>query len=334
MAEAEIQKWNDIKADFKDGLLLGNGASMAVHKEFNYGSLFEAAQERGHLTPQVAAIFDAFKVNDFELVLRSLWQAKVVNEKLGERVTKVVEAYHEVRTALIATVRDVHISHEDALPHLEPIYTFMHQFKTVVSLNYDLLVYWALMQSHGELGIWIKDCFGKGGAFADDWEARREPYYADGTTLVFYPHGNLVLARNFDQSERKITTKGFQDLLGQILAEWENEEAVPLFVCDGTSDHKVKSIAGSSYLQTVYREVLPKMGQSLTIYGWAIADQEEHILQKLKQARPHRIAVSVFQKEEAYMERVRNKLRGAGLPVPVFFDSASPGCWNNPDVTQ
>jgi len=326
----KIHQWNDIKDSFTDGLLLGNGSSMAIHPDFGYGSLFEAAQENGHLTAPVAAVFDAFGVNDFELVLRRLWQAKVVNFTLDVPAGPVEEAYLQVRTALIATVRDVHITHEDALTHLKPIYTFMHTFKTVVSLNYDLLVYWAVMQSRGDLGNWLKDCFGKGGAFPDEWEYMRRPYYAAGATLVFYPHGNLVLARDFDESERKISTGGFQDLLGQILDEWESGKAVPLFVCDGTSEQKVKSISGSSYLQRVYREVLPAMGDSLVIYGWAMGEQEAHILQKLKQGRPQRIAVSVYQGNEQYMRHVADKLQEANLPEPVFFDSASPGCWHNP----
>lgn len=329
-----IYKWTDIKGDFTDGLVLGNGASMAIHQGFGYGSLFEAARENGHLTTPVAAVFDAFGVNDFELVLRRLWQAKVVNTTLSVPAGPVEEAYLQVRTALIATVRDVHISHDDAFKHLKPIYTFLHTFKTVVSLNYDLLVYWAVMQSRGELGNWLKDCFGKGGAFADDWENMRRPYYASGATLVFYPHGNLVLARDFDETERKISAGGFQDLLSQILDEWESEKTVPLFVCDGTSEQKVKSITGSSYLQRVYREVLPVMGDSLVVYGWAMGEQEAHILQKLKQGNPKRIAVSVYQENEAYMRHVSDKFREAHLPDPVFFNSSSPECWCNPPATE
>lgn len=325
----EIKQWNDIKHDFTDGLLLGNGASMAIHDRFGYGSLFEAARTNGHLTEPVAAVFDAFGVHDFELVLRRLWQAKVVNTTLSVPAGPVEDAYYQVRNALIATVRDVHISHDDAYPHLKPIYTFMHTFKTVVSLNYDLLVYWAVMQSRGDIGNWLKDCFGKGGVFMDDWENMRRPYYAAGATLVFYPHGNLVLARDFDETERKISTGGFQGLLDQILAEWESESTVPLFVCDGTSEQKVKSIGGSDYLQRVYREVLPAMGDSLVVYGWAMGEQEAHILQKLTQGRPKRIAVSVYQQNEVYMRHVADKLREANLPEPVFFDSASPGCWHN-----
>ena len=326
-----MNKWNDIKEYFTDGLLLGNGASMAVHQGFGYSSLFEAARQNGHLTAQVAAVFNAFGTRDFELVLRRLWQAKIVNTILSIPAGKVEESYLQVRTALIATVRDVHISHEEALKHLTPIYTFMSNFKTVVSLNYDLLVYWAVMQSREELKNWLKDCFGNGGIFLDDWKRLRERYNADGSTLVFYPHGNLMLARDFNGIERKISTRGYQNLLGQILDEWESGATVPLFVCDGTSEQKLNSICSSSYLQRTYLEVIPSMNRSLVIFGWAIGDQETHILKKIKQANPTCIAVSVYCEDKLFMQHVQKRLQDEGLPEPYFFDSASPGCWNTPE---
>ena len=55
---AEIYQWNDIKERFKHGLLLGNGASIAVHEGFAYPSLYEAARANNHLTEQVTGIFD------------------------------------------------------------------------------------------------------------------------------------------------------------------------------------------------------------------------------------------------------------------------------------
>jgi hypothetical protein len=324
-----LYQWSDIKEHFSDALLLGNGASMAIHRDFGYQSLFEAAQQHQHITPEVATIFTKFGVNDFELVLRRLWQAKVVNETLDISAGPVEEAYTQVRTALIATVRQVHISHDDAAPYLKPIYTFMQGFDTVISLNYDLLVYWAAMASRDSLYSWFKDCFVRG-TFADDWEAMRKPWgRAAGTTLFFYPHGNLALARALDDEEGKIPADG-QDLLSRVLAVWEAGEGVPLFVCEGTSDHKIKSIQGSSYLQRVNREVLPKVPTSITIYGWGIAEQEKHILDRLKQSPCKRVAVSVYNEDQTYIHHAEETLRAAGFPEVVFFDSASPGCWHNP----
>lgn len=55
-----IYQWSDIKENFSDALLLGNGASMAIHRDFGYQSLFEAAQQHQHITPDVATIFTKF----------------------------------------------------------------------------------------------------------------------------------------------------------------------------------------------------------------------------------------------------------------------------------
>ncbi len=325
-----IHQWAEISEDFSDALLLGNGASMAIHQGFGYAGLFQAAQDHGHITPEVAGVFAAFGVNDFELVLRRLWQAKIVNETLGIAAGRVEEAYTQVRTALIETVRQVHISRDDAAIHLKPIYTFMQGFQTVISLNYDLIVYWAAMHSRDELGSWFKDCFGRGGTFADDWKEKREPYgRATGATLFFYPHGNLALARAVDDVEGKISAGG-QDLLSRVLEVWESGGAVPLFVCEGTSEHKVKSIKSSSYLQRVNREVIPDIEQSLVIYGWGLAEQEQHILNALRQSHCKRVAVSVYNGNEEYMRHAEQTLRDIGITEVVFFDSTSPGCWHNP----
>jgi hypothetical protein len=325
-----IHQWLEISKDFTEGLLLGNGASMAIHREFGYEGLFQAARDHGHITPAVAAVFDAFKVNDFELVLRRLWEATVVNKTLDIPAGRVEEAYIQVRTALIATVREVHISHDDVLEHLEPIYMFMKNFKTVISLNYDLIVYWAAMQSQEALGVWFKDCF-LNGSFADDWGRMRKPLgRAMGTTLFFYPHGNLALARGIDDEETKISGRGEEDLLTRVLDVWEQGKKVPLFVCEGTSSHKEKSIKGSAYLRRVNQEVLPLIGDSLVIYGWGMAEQEQHILNSLKKSKCIRAAVSVYNGNKEYMRHAEEALVEAGLKEVVFFDSASPSCWHNP----
>lgn len=323
-----IYQWSELSAHFRDGLLLGNGSSMAIHGGFGYDSLFQAAQDNGHITIDVANVFRAFGVADFELVLRRLWQAKVVNNTLGIPAGQVETAYAQVRDALIATVRDVHITYADAQVYLTPIYTFMSGFKTVVSLNYDLIVYWAAMQGQNTLGNWFKDCFVHS-EFVDDWEAMRAPHYALGSTLFFYPHGNLALIRGLDDQEYKLSNQ-YTDLLTHALNVWQAGDAVPLFVCEGTSDHKLRSIQSSTYLQRVNREVLPKIGDSLVVYGWGMGEQEQHILNRLRQSHCQRVAVSVRQANEAYMRHAEDSLRSIGIQEVVFFDSASPGCWHNP----
>lgn len=328
----EILKWGEIKDGFKDGtLLLGNGASMAIHQPFGYESLRSAAQEAEHITQPVADVFTAFGTDDFELVLRRLWQASLVNQALQVEPGKVEEAYQQVREALISTVRDIHISYDAASPHFEAIYTFMQGFQTVLSLNYDLVGYWAMLAGNQKLGRWFKDGFQKGGVFREDWEKLRQPFGAEGATLMFYPHGNLITARKNNSVERKLSTGGgfSAALLDHILEEWESGEVVPLFVSEGTSDHKKRAIASSEYLARVFWEVIPSIEGPLVIYGWSISDQDDHILEQIKMAQPllSRIAVSVYGQNQEDASRMQSKLEDAGFNELVFFDSSSPGCW-------
>lgn len=328
-----IVQWKTIRDRFNDGLLLGNGASINVHSGFDYASLYEKAVELGNVSDAVHKVFNSFGATDFELVLRHLWQAKLVNEALAIPHGKVELAYADVRAALIKTVRSTHIKHAEAKPHLELIYPFLRGFKTVVSLNYDLVVYWAAMLGNEVLGKWFKDAF-NGRYFRDDWATVREPFgEASGSTLYFYAHGNLVLELAKDGSERKIAGNG-ADLLETILSRWDSGSSVPVFVCEGTSEHKKRAIEASSYLQRVFREVIPSVRESLVIYGWRLGEQDQHIVKQLLICSSvERIAVSVFEEDQSFVQRVKDALESHGFNKEiVFFDSASSGCWNNPAV--
>lgn len=326
----KIVQWEEVGGGFKDSLLVGNGASINVHPGFRYESLHEQAVRLGHVDEAVGSVFASFGTTDFELVLRRLWQASLVNQALGIAPGRVETAYEAVRKALIETVRATHVSHAEAKPHLDRIYPFMQQFRTVISLNYDLIVYWAAMVGNQTLGLWFKDAF-NAGFFREEWEQVRAPYgKAKGSTLFFYPHGNLVLARTTGALERKIAGNG-EHLLEAILARWASGLAIPMFVCEGTSMHKKHSIQESSYLQRVYREVLPEVGDSLVIYGWSLAEQDDHILKQLVRSKAKRIALSVRNDNEGFVKRARDTLAQVGFAGELlFFDSASPGCWNNP----
>ncbi len=60
--------WDQIKDQYSDILVLGNGASVSVHKGFNYKSLKDEAVRNGWLGPNVSKVFDDLRTDDFELV--------------------------------------------------------------------------------------------------------------------------------------------------------------------------------------------------------------------------------------------------------------------------
>lgn len=326
-----IHDWRDISKNFSHTLLVGNGGSVAVHDDFGYTGLFEAAQVNNFIDEKVADVFARFDTNDFELVLRRLWQAKQVNTALEIAVKEVDDAYAAVRGALIQTVQKVHVSYDDAKPHLDPIYKFMRGFRTVVSLNYDLLVYWAAQYGNDALGsrYHFKDGFNRA-QFSNDWEKYRESYQdVENPTIFCYPHGNIVLGITETLEEQKLIA-GSQNLLDSIIDVWGAGTRIPLFICDGKSEQKLEAILKSPYLRSVYNGPLNAIGESLAIYGWGIAKQEQHILDCIALARPQRVAVSVYDNMQVYCEHAYQTLRRIGVEDIRFFHSNSSGAWNNP----
>lgn len=325
----EIVPWQTIRDRFQDGLIVGNGGSMAVDARFGYRSLYAAASDYGRLSPEVQEVFARFQTQDFELVLRRLWQAQLVNVALGIAHGPVEQAYLQVRSALIETIQAIHVTYEEASPSLIPIAEFLRQFRIVVSLNYDLIIYWAAMRGNQVFGNWFKDGFGPI-RFSENWRRLQEPYGAPGATLYFYAHGNLALARTGTGHEIKILAQEQSDLLATVLRRWTEGQAVPLFVCEGTSAQKREAISTSGYLQEVADGPLCELGDSLVIYGWAMGEQEDHLLSTLRRSPPDRIAVSVHGNDHAYIDHVQRRLCSFALSELSFFAADSPGCWNQP----
>jgi len=329
-----IQPWNDIAALYSNKtLLLGNGASIAVDNRFNYSSIIEHARDNSFLSQDIQQLFDFFQTSDFELILRLVWQASNVNRSLQIPDERTHAAYLRVRDCLIQSVRGIHPTYQEVSYHLPAIYSFIKNFKTVVSLNYDLILYWVIMYGNSVNDKHsLKDCFVKG-FFYEDWERLREPINNNiTTTLAFYPHGNLVLARDNVEMEFKVMVNEDNDLLESILQQWESENMVPLFVSEGTLKQKINSIQNSSYLNTIYREVFSDIGCALVIYGWDLGEHDLHILKRIASSRHVvRIAISVYGNNQAYCNRVSSIIREYfGQDVLLdFFHSNSPGCWNN-----
>ncbi|HCL6057009.1 TPA: DUF4917 family protein [Citrobacter amalonaticus] len=328
-----ILPWSELAPRYDGTILLGNGASIAVSPRFAYGSLLECVTQRESLEADVRKLFDFFNTKDFELILRIVWQASNVNKSLDIEDARTHEAYVRIRECLIQAVRDVHPEHDEVDEQLPYIYEFLKRFNKVISLNYDLIVYWAMtygldINDHHR----FKDCFLARGRFEQDWQRLRGMLGNEqSNTLVFYPHGSLILCRNRIEQESKIHIQN-AGLLESILKRWQSEEVVPLFVSEGTHEQKVNSIQSSFYLSTVYREVLVEQCENLVILGWGIGEHDVHLLKRMAGAGIKRVAVSVFRKDQAYCNRANQLIKdNLGQNILIeFFDSESPSCWNKP----
>lgn len=328
----KIHNWSDISGHYSGTLLTGNGASRAVDSRFEYNRLLDFAFNQRELCDDLRRLFDFLETDDFEMVLRLIWHAAQVNQVLEIPDGRTQAAYDRVREALINAVRATHPDRKEIAGQIPAIYEFVKKFNTVLTLNYDLILYWVVMHGKDKNdGVALKDCFAWGD-FREDWrEFRRNPGGERFTTLLFYPHGNLALARDLTGSEMKLENR-CSGLLQSIFDAWNEKKNVPLFVSEGVKEQKVKSIRSSNYLRTVYREVLADLSSDLVVYGWSFGEQDLHVLKRLAASNINRFAVSVHADDQQYCEKVRRIIRQEfGSHVEIeFFDSRSPGCWNNP----
>jgi hypothetical protein len=337
-----LLSFSEIEQDFRDTLLLGNGASMALDPCFSYKSLLQRARDDGLVTEAVQSIFSYLNSSDFELVMRMLRHAFHVNRALSIAETLTDRTYLNLRNALIRTVRAIHLGHAQVLPHIPASYTFLSRYDLALSLNYDLTVYWAMLRGNEVFGgNRFKDCWIHG-EFDGDWERFKKPIGVEDSTLIFYPHGNLVLATSLTEGECKLTAEEpFGYLLDTIVRQWEIGDKLPLFVSEGETSQKEAAISRSGYLSTVFHDVMTDIGSSVTVYGWSMGDNDDHILRRVCAKSVSRIAVSVYRADRSDDQlqpdllAIKAKVArlNASLPV-VFFDAESPGCWLKTPVPE
>lgn len=338
MKKYRIYEWAEIEEKFTDKLLLGNGASRAVWDRFEYLSLYEEAKRVERIGPRLAKLFLNLGTNDFEYVLRLLSQTRRVNQILQIKDKDTSILYKKLKKALIDTIHEIHPKHEQVKSQLLVIAEFMKRFDTVLSLNYDLLVYWAMMEGNGKYGNWFKDGFIEEARFDNDYGPLREPYKAEGATLVFYPHGNLILATTFRGDEIKLSRADERLLLDKILEIWQEQDHIPLFVSEGETKEKLQAIRRSNYLKTVYDCEVETENDSLVIYGWSFGEQDEHILRGIIRGVVDKIAISAHTTSgnvESFCNTVEYKIAKMRLTLSkkekckiYFFDSESDGVWN------
>jgi hypothetical protein len=353
----KIYQWKEIESIFlNSNILLGNGASIAVNNSFNYQSLREVANSSSLIQEDEENLFEFFKTDDFEQILKIVWQANNVNKILKVEDQKTQNIYHRIRDSLIKAVHKIHPDYNEIHDDIVKISNFLQKFKIIVSLNYDLIVYWSILCAN-EQNYQFTDCFLYG---KFDFDNNSFCILNNEKTKVFYPHGNLILAYDKILNEVKLQTNS-DNLIKSITREWESENYNPLFISEGDSQQKINAIQRSNYLNTVYRNILPRLAKAtsyyiypyqiipstiigdtknirrcktLVIYGFGFGKQDEHILNQILNThsvfRVTCIAISVFNHNEEYCNNVISILREYRKDLHIyFFDSQSAGCWNN-----
>ncbi len=322
----------------KPHLLLGNGFSRACRDDtFSYQALYDQAELSG-LSKDARRAFTALGTTDFEQVMRMLKQAaKLAKEYKRPKLAGVLDAHaDEIREVLVRTIADNHPArpHDIAPQQYKACRSFLGHFADVYTLNYDLLLYWAVMQE--ELGGDVEkdDGFRQPEDGPEDyvtWEVQNT-----NSQRIHYLHGALQI---FDAGAelQKYTWSNTQIALIDQIRDALKADKYPLFVSEGTAESKLERIQHSGYLNRSYRS-FANLGGALVIFGMSMAENDEHILRLLDRGKFKQIAIGLHgsaslagNKRIAARAASFGTKRKGSTPTIVYFDASSAEVWGPND---
>jgi hypothetical protein len=280
-------------------LLLGNGFSIALKPDiFTYGSLYENADFSK--APHVTKLFDALKTQDFEVVIKHLQDAATVVEVYRPSATTLARSLRSDAAAIKdALVTAIAKRHPDRPYDVKPeqyaaCRSFLAQFGHIFTLNYDVLLYWALMQSEvDDLRIDHDDGFRHP---EEDPDAPWVSWQQGHKATVSYLHGALHLFDAGSEITKYTWSKTDKPIVEQIRAALD-EEKYPLFVSEGTSASKKARILHSGYLHKAHRSFescCGSAGNAIVVYGHSLADNDDHVLRCVAKGSAACMVVSLY----------------------------------------
>ena len=300
--DAELENWNTLRTSTPcNGLLIGNGASMAVWHDFYYESLFDKAKSvtEKPLSQTELSVFEALGTRNFEHVLSALKTASKVNKALAINSASPRKRYYAIKEALINCTQDVHIPWR--LMQAETLACWheeLARYATVYCSNYDLLAPWAVMQAPKQ----FNELFNTPGSTFE-----LSASTAKGkATRVLYLHGALHLVRNQEGKARRITANE-PTLLSNfaIIHSISALDDVPLFISESSSDDKRKSIRQSDYLSFCHEQLMTHK-DALCIFGHSLGEQDQHLIDALRQAPLKTLCIAIYPRSEAFIRFQKN----------------------------
>jgi hypothetical protein len=310
-------------------LLLGNGFGIAYDANiFSYKALFRSVD--WSKAERVQRVFESLKTWDFELAIRNIEIAATIADiyQWGYEASSTLRDDADfLKDALLRAIQETHPAHifEVDSGRMKTTAGFLRNFGRIFSLNYDLLLYWTLVQS----GTGLSDLFKDGFRYSEnvlewtDFPNQR----------VLYLHGALHL---FQENGRLEKIK-YQSIAGgrliQQIAERVSNGHAPLFVCEGTNQQKLVHIQSSKYLRYCFRALQSATGV-LFIYGHSLGDPDQHILDAISGSQIKEVFISLYGDPGSYHNQmIQSKARGIQLarsyggPVVHFYQAESAEIW-------
>lgn len=277
-----IKQWDWIKREFeKSSILLGNGFSINFSETLVYKNLYDFFITKSSLESKL--LFEAFETRNFEQVLESIETAKTVCSAL-KIDTPVFETYKkEVREGLIDSINTIHprpISVDyDLVSKVAKQFT---EFNQIFTTNYDLFLYYIVLETNK-----FRDHFFN--SYSAKYKSFDEPDRMSNNH-IYYLHGALFLFES-GLTTIKIIRQKNEWLLNRITDEIAQNN-YPLFISEGKSESKLKSIQSNKYLNFALNKFGKSSDENLVIYGQSLSEQDEHLV-KIIDKSYEKIAISI-----------------------------------------
>jgi hypothetical protein len=340
----------------KKHLLLGNGFSIACKPDiFAYGSLFGEAKKT--MSEELTAIFAAMGTQDFEEVIRALQHAaaivSVYRPKFVTTKRLLLNDAEKLKSDLIQAVAGSHPARPNDIAdeRFTACRTFLSNFVgerakgKIYTMNYDLLLYWALMHEGedalADIALVHNDGFRKD---QEDFDAPYVEWQGEGAAHgqnIHYLHGALHLFDAGYQLQKYTWVN-----TGKALVDQANEalkkDLFPVFVAEGSSKSKLTKIQHSAYLHHNFKsfagvcQTKAKDGTALFVYGHSFAINDAHVLNMIGNGKISHLFVSLYgdpsskanQTIRTNVDRIVMLRPKAFSALKVdYFDAASAKVW-------
>lgn len=343
----------DSEQHSKRHLMLGNGFSIGCRADiFHYASLYGEADFSA--IPEAKQVFEALETQDFEVAIGALESGLRVLPIYAPRETASVQVMRDhagaLKELLVATIANNHPPNPNAIHDREfwACRQFLSHFLAsnkgghVFTLNYDLLLYWALMHDDNPFDDDAVE-LRKNDSFGNDEDDPEADYvvWQDETAAhsanVLFLHGALHLFDSGAELQKYTWVRKGEPLVDQARAAIAANK-FPLFVAEGTSTQKKNKIRHNAYLYQCFK-VLTANAQTGThcffLFGHSLAESDDHILVRLGRGRFKKLYVGIFgdtdtpeNKKVIARTNTIAALRHDSYPLEVvFFDSSSANVW-------
>lgn len=328
-------------------VLLGNGFSISCRPEaFSYGRLLDEADFKG-LSVNAEELFAREGTTDFEVIIEALKRTSRIDDFYGAEdgfVKRLLRDADRIKQVLAETLAKRHPEFPAKLSDAEYLSarSFLARFDKFYTVNYDLLLYWALMhEDRSGPDIKSDDGFRADADEPDaDW-VTWDPYI-DVTQNVFFLHGGLHLFDAQDRLKKLTWSRTGRPLIDQI-CEALDASFYPVVVTEGTSAEKWARVMHHPYLLAGFRSLQRTTG-SLFVFGHSMAENDSHVFDAVVRGKISQLFVGIFGDPASDSNRViqqraaelaerrseiveRSKNRRLSQLELKFFDSAQAEVW-------